>query len=507
LKPVLLALAITAAVFAAGFCRIADLDFWWHLQTGKQIAASGDIPRQDIYSYTARGREYIDHEWLFQLSQYGLWSAFGAAGVAAAKCIVFSAVFALAALYGVRLGAHPLAVFGMTLLAIAGGVTRLIERPEMFTLLFAVLTFILLDRGDRRALVALPLICALWANIHAAVIVGLVIQALYVLITRRWVPLLTLAASAAAALLNPFGYRVLTVPFELTRIISSGVVNNEEWRHPTFLKTPFFFVALAATLVALIRPARPFHIVVAAFLAFISLRYIRNVGLFCAFVPMLTAPALERLRGRWIGAVAAAGAASLAFILFAYYPFQRGVGEASYFPDGLARYTIRNDLRGNMLNSYGFGGYLIWTLWPGRPVFIDGRNEVYLPLMQRIVAARRDSRAWNALLADYRIEYALLEYVAEFERVTIVGGGTKLAAVSSTRFPRSRWALVEWDDDGMIFVKRNGVNPIRGEYTAVQPEAWEIGPRATAISELERKLAEDPGCLRARRLLAMAQNR
>ena len=133
----------------------------------------------------------------------------------------------------------------MTLLAIAGGITRIIERPELFSTLFAVITFVLADSylrtRDWKFLVPLPLLCALWANVHAAVIVGLVLQILFI----RSVPqVAAFVASVAAACVNPFGYRVLTVPFELTRIIDSGLLNNEEWRHPTLIKAPFYFVAL-----------------------------------------------------------------------------------------------------------------------------------------------------------------------------------------------------------------------------------------------------------------------
>ena len=520
-----LALVITAAVFAAGFSRIADLDFWWHLQTGKVIVSAHEIPRQDIYSFTARGHEYIDHEWLFQILIFIIYSHFGPAGIAIAKCLVISAIFVIAALYAVARGAPPIAVGGITLLAIAGGITRFIERPEVLSTLFAVLTYVLLDRyaqtGDRRPLFALPLLCALWANIHAAVIVGLVIQVCFIAAgfgLRRLAAAFTLLASIAATCLNPYGYRVLLVPFELTRIISSGVLNNEEWRNPTLFKTPFFFVALLLTVIALIRPFRPVNVLVGAFLAYVSLRYIRNVGLFCAFVPILTAPSLAQFRRVWTAITAPLGAVALAVVLTIYYPFQRGVGEAWYFPDGLVRYTRENDLRGNMLNSYGFGGYLIWTLWPERPIFIDGRNEVFLSLMERLAVARRDSLAWNALLRDYAIEYALVDYVDDLERVTAIGTDgrttTTLVPVTNTRFPRPRWALVYWDDDGMIFLKRSGVNAPATEYTALYPEGRgyqkqliESGAvdRSLALAELQRKLREDPKSRRARALLQSFQ--
>ena len=80
-RSLLLAAALVVlAVFAAGLSKIADLDFWWHLKTGQLIVQQHEIPRQDVYSYTAAGREYVDHEWLFQVAQYLVFDAFGPIG-------------------------------------------------------------------------------------------------------------------------------------------------------------------------------------------------------------------------------------------------------------------------------------------------------------------------------------------------------------------------------------------------------------------------------------------
>ncbi|HEV8659976.1 MAG TPA: hypothetical protein VGS96_15325 [Thermoanaerobaculia bacterium] len=517
-----LALVITAAVLATGLTKIADLDFWWHLRTGQLIVSNHAVPRTDVYSYTAFGREYIDHEWLFQVIQYATYATFGPAGIALLKCLIIAATLIIVAVYAMSRGVAPILAGGMAFLSIAGGITRFIERPELFSTLFAVLTFICCDSYSRsrdwRWLVPLPLICALWSNLHAAVIVGLLIQLFFI---RSMPQVIAFGASIAAGCLNPFGYRVFTVPFELTRIIESGVLNNEEWRHPTLVKAPFYFLALAVTAVLLARSRKLANIAVAIFLAYISLKYIRSVGMFSVFVPLLIAEDAAPLSKIWRYALAAVGAISLAVILILYFPFQRGFGEASYFPDGIARFTKQRDLRGHMLNSYGFGGYLIWTLYPERRVFIDGRNEVYLPLLERLKVARADSRAWNALLHDYQIEYALLEYVDDLDRVTTLDAAGRatisFAPMTVTRFPRSRWALVYWDDDGMVFIKRGGINATAGEYDAVFPEGGGyqrslvqegVVERARAIAQLQRKIAEDPRCRRARMLLAqIAQNR
>lgn len=517
-----LALVISAAVLAAGVTKIADLDFWWHLKTGELIVSNHAVPRTDVYSYTAFGREYVDHEWLFQVIEYGTYAAFGPAGIALLKCLLVAATLIIVALYAVQRGVDPLLACGLAFLSIAGGITRFIERPELFSTLFAVLTFIGSDSYTRsrdwRWLLPLPFICALWSNLHAAVIVGLVIQLFFM---RSLPQVFAFLASIAASCLNPFGYRVFTVPFELTRIIDSGVLDNEEWRHPTLAKAPFYFLALAITAVLLVRSRRLAHIGVAIFLAYVSLKYIRSVGMFSIFVPLLVADEAAVLSRMWRNVLAAVGVVSLTIVLTVYFPFQRGFGEASYFPDGIARFTKLRDLRGHMLNSYGFGGYLIWTLYPERRVFIDGRNEVYLPLLQRLKSARADSRAWIALLRDYNIDYALLEYVDDLDRVTTIdtaGRATiSFAPMTVTRFPRSRWALIDWDDDGMVFVRRGGSNATAGEYDAVYPEGRgyqrqlvQSGAvdRARAIAQLQRKIAEDPRCRRAKILLAqIAQNR
>jgi hypothetical protein len=264
-------------------------------------------------------------------------------------------------------------------------------------------------------------------------------------------------------------------------------------------------------------------VAVGLFLGYVSLRYIRNANLFCSFMPLLIAPEVASWPRRAKATLLAVGAGSAIFVLVFYYPFQRGFGVASYFPERLATFVEENGLRGNMMNSYGFGGYLAWRFFPERLVFVDGRNEVFIDLLRRLQQARTDSRAWNALLRDHAIEYAVLDYVDELDRVTTIAADgsarTTLAPVTATRFPRSRWALVDFDDTGMIFVRRDGVNArlVSREYRFVYPEgngyqqslvASGAVPRDAAVAELRRKLAGDPRSRRAQGLLAsIAQNR
>lgn len=546
-KRLSLAAVIVAAVLAVGLSRIDDRDFWWHIAAGRLIAETHSIPRTDVFSYTAHGHEYIDHEWLFQTVSYAAYSTTGPAGIVLLKCLLVAATLVAVALFTVSRGVHPLVAGGFALLSIAGGIVRIIERPELFSTLATVATFVVLstwsgsrdDQASRAALdsgplegsrrnlilVVLPLLSAVWANVHAAVIVGLAVQVLFMagLVVQRSRPLrpalVAFAASVMATGINPFGYRVLTVPFELTRIINSGMFDNREWRPPSIAGTPFYFLCMVIAGVFLVRSYRHVRLpemLVAAFLAYISLRYVRNVGLFSVMFPLLIAPEAARLSRRAAAVLAAVGCGAFILAATVYYPFERGFGIASYFPERMTRYVREAGLRGHMFNSYGFGGYLIWRLFPSRLVFIDGRNEVYLPLLAKLVRAQGDSRAWASLLRENQVEYAVLEYIDDLDRVLTVGPDGRLvqsyAPFSANRFPRRTWALVYWDDAGMLFVRRGGVNAalISGEYDAVFPEgrgyqrqvvSSGMVERARAIAQLQRKISEDPGCRRARELL------
>jgi hypothetical protein len=333
---------------------------------------------------------------------------------------------------------------------------------------------------------------------------------------------LLLVVCAIASGLNPYGYRVLTVPFELTSIINSGILHNDEWRKPSPFTLPFYYVCvLFAFAVALLnfRRLSIVHFLVMAFFGYISMKYIRNTGMFCWFLPLFVGPYLKDLSQKYklqAQIAAALTLVSLIYLTTIAFPFERGIGIASYFPQQISIFTKQHNLQGNMLNSYGFGGYLIWSLYPERKIFIDGRNEVYLPLLQKISKSRADNRQWNQLLHEYQIDYALLNYIDDLEKVTYINPNGEsfvdYMPFTETHFPRTRWALIFWDDTGMVLVRRQGKNSklVSMEFQNLYPEGFDYMkklvengkiPKAQAISQLERKLREDPSCRRAKNLL------
>jgi hypothetical protein len=569
LQPALVSGSFFFMVGSAAFFRLANYDIWWHLAAGRLIAAGGGIPRTDSFSFTAQGVEWIDHEWLFQLLMFGVHSSGGPTGLVLAKTALIVAAAAVVYRFVRRETGLPPAAAGLLLLPfVLAGRDRFIVRPELFTLLFsAVLLDALFRSRPRPATMGdlwwIPFIFAAWANLHGGMIVGLVLLGLILL--GRLMPwiwrvgaagpgmpelnlpssatiLILLAASAAAGLVNPFLHRVYTVPFRLTSLVESGVFHNLEWIRPPWPDTwLYYLVLLAALLIIGMRLRRPDWISIfpLLFLMAISWQYVRNIALFAMLAPLLllrvwgTGPAAARSRGERLTisqllfgrGPLAAGAAGLfivlgIFLLTAHYRFAPGCGvDPRHVPQQAVDFIQREQPPGQLFNAYVFGGYVSWRLWPGTRIFIDGRNEVFAELGREVGQAREDSRKWAALLEKYDIGYTLLEYNPRLEQTTLVdaaGGAPRMVYRPSTmnHFPRSRWALVHWDDTAMVHVRRTAETArliATHEYRHVYPEdavcqlemiAGGEADFGRCRLELQRKLRDDPGCRRARELLA-----
>jgi hypothetical protein len=67
-----------------------------------------------------------------------------------------------------------------------------------------------------------------------------------------------------------------------------------------------------------------------------------------------------------------------------------------------------DDFKGNMLNQYIWGGYLMEAL-PGHPVFIDGRTDFYgESLVKEFEAATGLATNWMQPLARYDVRWTLM---------------------------------------------------------------------------------------------------
>src|SRR5439155_246019 len=193
-EPAAEAAAATALllVVALQVHTLDDPDTWWHLASGRLIAAERAVARADPFSFTAPGAPWINRQWLFDLAAYGTWRAGGPAGPILLAAALFTAAFAtLYALARRRLPAWGAAA--LVVLAAQAAVERFTVRPEAATFLLLATYLLVLDRASLglRALVALVVLQAVWANLHALSVLGLVVLGaeLVSAAAARWLPL------------------------------------------------------------------------------------------------------------------------------------------------------------------------------------------------------------------------------------------------------------------------------------------------------------------------------
>lgn len=402
--PVAAAVALLGAVLALH--PVVTPDLWWHLASGRWIAAHGAVPRLDPFTYPSATHPWINLQWLGDLATYGLYRRAGVDGLVLLKSFAFAGLGL--ALYGLgrRAGAGAGAAGGAVTLALLASAERTMVRPEVasFLLLAAVLGCVPLARtGSRAPLALLPLLSAAWANLHSLAFLAPLTVAMHALLTPRGEArarrtLWTGAGLAALALLaNPYGLAAWTFPLTLLERIRGGqgaFARILEFARP--LDDPgdaplrFFWAMLAALIVsAALGGGRDRMRSLAGVAPFLLLALMarRNVPLFAiAAAPVLAAylaraAARFRTPGAPLAAVVppllAAGlvlAGASSWLLGLHR--ERGLGlQPGLFPERCVAAMETLAAPDPLFNDIDFGGYVAWRA-PERRTFVDGRLEV-----------------------------------------------------------------------------------------------------------------------------------
>ena len=462
-----LALGLAFVMFAArALLMPATGDTYWHLRTGADILASGAVPRVETYSFTAAGHPWRNHEWLwepiafacYRLGGMPLLTLSGAAFVIAALALLHRLMIGPA---WTRLG---LLMAGLLL-----AVPLWVLRPHLFTLLAVPLLLTLLARGRHWPI---PLLFAVWANMHGGVALGgLLLAAATAVALLRWrlrrtpedrrraiALAVVLPASAAACLATPLGTGIFDfLSDSMVRIRAVGI---GEWQ-PTLPTDPygvFFWIVATAFVVLVVRRRRalrdghaatwPDWLMVAAALVLLPLAIaaVRNAGLF-ALVAM---PAASRLLGpdAWLrlpwrraGAsradadrpalnlalLAGAGLTAAAFVAWSYASKAPMLGWHPIDERALAAVRACD---GPLYNQYDEGGTLIWFA-PEKPVFVDNRQDPY-PL--------------EHLRAQLLVQWEAAPYRPLFERWGIRCAFLPVASATVAALDRDGWVTKYRDD-------------------------------------------------------------
>ena len=338
------------------------------------------------------------------------------------------------------------------------------------------------------------------------------------------------AVLGLATVANPAGWKLWLVPLRVGEVLQARASFVPEWRPPTPADTPVFFLVLAAVLALLVwafgRAEGLSGLLPLAALGALACTGIRHTGLFLIVAPIAAAPALAGLlrsvlRPVPMTAAALAIGCPLAALALERPALPQGGVDRATTPVEACRFIALHEPHGALYNDLRFGGYLDWRFAPQRLVFVDGRMELFVPLLRELEGIYSGARPWSdwaALLERHHIEGALIRYADSLKGVVYPGseGGAPRKgwrAYSAYLFPSDAWALVYWDDTAMLWLRRGGGNDDlirRYAYEVVNPEdeAWQLEQagrdpefREALRRDLSRRSKEAPPSRRAADLL------
>jgi hypothetical protein len=414
--------------------RMLDDDLAWQHRLGDAILATHALPRAlDARAFTAPGAPWVPQEWAFSLAVAAAANAHAWAALALAVTGCALAALALSAYRGVVRGAEPFAValttgFAAVVLKGTFGVRDQVVAWLPFSLV------LLLAEDERLVWWCVPVV-ALWANLHASVLIAPVVLGAAAAgaalddggfsaraRTRTLVALASLAALGA----SPLGFAL--VPYALA--LQGGIVRRHliEWALPLFVDGRVCFGVLPLVAAVAARGFGPprhardplwFGLFLVA-----GLDAVRHLPLLALAVapqaasaltpPRLvrTGPALARVRTRGSLAV---GALLLAACVAAVVPAGNAVAARLPPPPAIvpsARLVAAVAALPGTRRVYcdGIGACSTVLDAPNATVYMDGREDPYPPAvwreMERLIALAPD---WQAILARRRIDTLVLE--------------------------------------------------------------------------------------------------
>lgn len=436
--------ALLVLAFAACYAGpVSDIDTWWHLASGRWMAEHGRVPDADPFGVFGSGNPVrtatvLTGQWLGQVAMFEAHERLGWGGLIALRVALLSACLVLVHLRARRAGASASLAAAATALAGLGLLGYGGDRPQLFSFVLAAVLMALveaLSRGRRWTLAAFPAVGALWANLHGGVLIGVAV--LWVLAAAEGLralrrgadrtPLRDLVVAAAlftaATLASPNGhvtyvYVLETQASELaartTEYASSLRIHTlAGWERQALVLAQLAAAALVLPRLARSSPPRAAGLILLAAASAASYRY--HAFLVVMGTPWIAEALAAPAARRSVREAAARGAVVLALCLLAWQhePFaaRREPVLASRVPAAAAERIRAGGLRGTVLSSFDWGGYLLWELFPAVRPFVDPRmldDAALRPYTHMIWATPEGLAAFERL----RFDLVLLPFVS-----------------------------------------------------------------------------------------------
>jgi hypothetical protein len=452
----------------------ADPDLWGHIKFGEDLWVAKSLHRFDIYSYTAFGAKWINHEWLAELIMFFVYRTLGSVGLLTTKLLVGFAIIYILSLIAFRRNCNILVcglVFVLSVFVMSPG---FMIRPQLFTFLsvaYFLYVFHLYFERNMNFLWTLPLNMALWVNCHGGFLVGfgmfpVAVGCEYLTCRmrnkntthlRRMVFWLIL--TEAAVLINPYGYHLPEFLYK-TLSVPRGI---GEWNPVTVFDLSYLRFKLLALLFLCSffirnRERRYWEtgiICIALFYAFMHQRHTPVFAIVAAPYLVENFSIMVQRRGFFgkIRTFSSYVVLSLFLcilvgyqVFFTGYKYKKTQGniivDPAKYPVGAVRFLKENGVKGDLLLPFDWGEYAIWKLYPDCRVSIDGRFRTVYPekVLDDHFRAAVDETKLRELLEKYPADIILGRQNSLYERLI------------STQ---NNWIYVYSDLTSIVFIRNN----------------------------------------------------
>lgn len=463
-------------------------DLGRHLILGKIIWTTRSIPQTNLFSYTYPGFPFQNHHWGSEVIFFLIDKISGINGLIFLKtCIAVGAFVLIFIKTIIKKGTLPIIAGSLLSLEILRERTEI--RPEIFGyLLFSLILVILFEEKikEGRRIWILPLINIIWVNLHISFIFGPVLYFLFtldrLLSGKMKIKYLVLGILVILSILvNPYGINGAISPFRIFDNYGYPIVENQSpffierlTDNPTIL---YFKIALFLILIlspVLISNKSFFEAGIVLATGIISISAIRHFPFFALSliypfalgfeiifrkIEYIARKNIQRIYLLWISF-------SVLLLLFIlnesfslwsnsyykdrYMPIRTGNGQVEGM-EKTADYFIKNDIKEPLFNNFDIGSYLVYRLYPGESVFVDGRPEAYpAGFFQHIyIPMQENENIWQEVSERYNIRSIIISHTDQ----------TPWAQIFIRNILNSvKWKVVYLDDFGLIIL-RNDIRP------------------------------------------------
>lgn len=467
---------------------IYDTDLWYHLNGGKYFFENNEIPRSGFFSYISDKREWSNYYWMFQIFIYQIYSISGYYGLNVLKAFIFLATLSSIGyllLKNEKDDKQTLYFLVLFILFCFGLIPRYYAfiRPHIFSYLLIPL-FLCLFEFRSRVFILLPILTIFWCNMHGIeypVIFLIVLSYMVESFIKRfknktpfnienYFYLILSAISLWSILLNPYGFKLLSVPFINADFQYQYIKELIPMKIDEFLSFrlyPFSAMTWSALNILIIiasigcfkgiysKNIRISHLLLfvgGLFLliraerfryeaALLLLPMLKYNPLIASFYPSNTVSKAFRISTAII-------LISLSLFIFSrlFRPAGRYPISHSHLPHGITTFLNHIDTGGLLLNNPDYGGYLQWALNSNYKIAMDLQMSLFsdedfflvinaLNTKEGFVAF--SDRFHHDFIVEKRSNHNFKELIKEFpEYRAVFFDNVSVLYINKKRFPR-----------------------------------------------------------------------